>query len=59
MPKVRKILEAIDGSACIIAYKGHIYPPNPLTTILAVVPFIPFRALVHDMADHETLKLRS
>jgi hypothetical protein len=37
------LLHGVDpyGEACIIAYRGQIYPPNPLTTVLAVIPFTP------------------
>src|SRR5262245_22596724 len=37
------LLRGVDpyGGACIIAYKGQIFAPNPLTTVLAAVPFIP------------------
>ena len=28
------------GGACQILYQGHIYPPNPLTTVPVAVPFV-------------------
>lgn len=33
------------GDACRITYQGHIYPPNPLTTVLVAVPFVPLGML--------------
>ncbi len=41
------LLRGIDpyGEACLIKYQGHIYPPNPMTTVLVAVPFAPLGVL--------------
>jgi len=38
------ILHGIDpyGGACAIKYPTRTYPPNPMTTVLAALPFAPF-----------------
>lgn len=37
----RALLSNLDpyGGACLIIWKGYVFPPNPLTTILIAVPF--------------------
>lgn len=37
------------GGACIIQWHGIIYPPNPLTTIIAAIPFAPFGWVIGGM----------
>src|SRR5438093_1099062 len=38
----KALLHSIDpyGGRCLIEWKGVIYPPNPMTTIFAAVPFM-------------------